>query len=151
MYLSIFLLLLLPQGSFEVVTKQQLIYSKLSEQSTMMVRRGAPRKEAMFLAILVCAWPVSIFGAPSLPPPQELEAGSDGEAGPSELVCPPCDILFTKLEPTGDGGKLVQDVKVQERGEPKSGTGFMFFWAGGTLVQTCRYLQMMYGAWWGRC
>lgn len=129
------------------MAKQQLIDSKLSERSTMMVWRGASRKEAMFFAILVFVWPVSVFGAPSLALPQELESGSDGEAGPSELVCPQCDIFFSKLEPTGDGGKLVQDVKVQERGEPKSGTGFMFFWAGGTLVQTCRYLQMMYGAW----
>ena len=69
-----------------------------------------------------------------------------GENIPEEASCLPYDAIFSKLEPSGDGGKLFQDVKVRERGEPKSGTGFMYSWAGGTLVRTCHYLQWAFGA-----
>ena len=60
-------------------------------------------------------------------------------------ACPPCELLFRNLKHTGDSGKMVQDVKVQERGEPKSGTGLMFAWASGSLIRTCDYLQQMFG------
>lgn len=60
-------------------------------------------------------------------------------------ACPPCEILFRNLKRTGTNGKLVQDVKVQERGEPKSGTGIMFDWASRSLVLTCHYLQKVFG------
>ena len=65
--------------------------------------------------------------------------------GPTEEGCPPCELFFRKLEQQGENGKLSQVVKVQERGEPKSGTGFMFDWATGALIQTCRYLQGLFG------
>lgn len=63
-----------------------------------------------------------------------------------ENKCPPCELFFRKLESTGENGKLVQDVKVQERGEPKSGTSFMYDWATGTLIRTCDYMQYLFGA-----
>ena len=82
--------------------------------------------------------------AKSLSPPQVVEGV--GKVVPKEQICLPCDSIFSKLEPSGKGGKLFQKVQVRERGEPKSGTGFMFSWAGGTLVRTCRYLQWAFGA-----
>lgn len=60
------------------------------------------------------------------------------------LTCPPCDILFSKLE-TDSSGRRVQVVEVQERGEPKSGTSFMFEWAGGLLIHACEYLKKNFG------
>ena len=39
----------------------------------------------------------------------------------------------------------MKHVEVQERGEPKSGTGFMFEWAGGMLMHACDYLNMVFG------
>lgn len=60
-------------------------------------------------------------------------------------VCPPCELLFSKLEDTGANGKLSQVVHVQERGEPKSGTGVMYFWAIATFLKTCDYLRELYG------
>lgn len=62
-----------------------------------------------------------------------------------EEPCPPCELLFSKLEKTGRHGKLAQDVRVQERGEPKSGTGFMYFWASATFIHTCDYLRELFG------
>lgn len=59
--------------------------------------------------------------------------------------CPSCGVLFSKLEPMGRKGMLVQDIKLQERGEPKSGTGFMFDWGTEALVYACKYLQLMFG------
>ena len=82
--------------------------------------------------------------AKSLSPPQVVEGV--GEVVPKKPICLPCDSIFSKLEPSGKGGKLFQKVQVRERGEPKSGTGFMFSWAGETLVRTCRYLQWAFGA-----
>lgn len=60
--------------------------------------------------------------------------------------CPPCELLFSKLERTpGRDGKLAQTVSVQERGEPKSGTGIMFSWAIATLMHACDYLEDLFG------
>ena len=59
--------------------------------------------------------------------------------------CPPCELFFRKLESSATSGKLVQDVKVQQRGEPKSGTSFMYDWATATLIRTCDYLNQLFG------
>lgn len=50
-----------------------------------------------------------------------------------------CDLLFSRLEdgPQGDSDARVQHVEVQERGEPKSGTGMLFEWTTGDLVYSC--------------
>lgn len=62
-----------------------------------------------------------------------------------EEPCTPCDVLFSKLERTGTDGKLSQDIRVQERGEPKSGTGLAFFWASAALMNACDYLKDQFG------
>ena len=70
----------------------------------------------------------------------------------ADEACPPCELLFRKLESTGnDKGKMSQDVKVQLRGEPKSGTATSFDWGTGALVRTCDYLQRLFGeiTWFG--
>lgn len=60
--------------------------------------------------------------------------------------CRPCASIFGKLEVSPDGGgKMFQHVDIQERGEPKSGTGFMYEWATASLAQSCIYLQRAYG------
>ncbi|CAM9643453.1 unnamed protein product [Scytosiphon promiscuus] len=58
--------------------------------------------------------------------------------------CPPCDGLFSKAQRT-TGGKRVQNVEIQLRGEPKSGTTMMYAWAVGALARTCEHLQATYG------
>lgn len=60
------------------------------------------------------------------------------------IVCPPCDMLFSKLE-KNSRGTWEQRVHMQERGEPKSGTSFMFEWAGGLLLHACDYLNRSFG------
>lgn len=67
------------------------------------------------------------------------------EQEPMEDLCPPCELFFRKLEENKETGKLTQVVTVQERGEPKSGTGLMLDWATGALDHTCLYLQLLYG------
>lgn len=67
------------------------------------------------------------------------------ELEPREEPCPPCELLFRKLEKNKKTGKLTQVVRVQERGEPKSGTSLMLDWATGALDQACIYLQRLYG------
>lgn len=62
-----------------------------------------------------------------------------------EESCPPCELLFRKLEKSKKTGNMTQVVRVQERGEPKSGTSLMLDWATGALDQTCIYLQRLYG------
>lgn len=83
---------------------------------------------------------LSINGASSSLHHRSVEVGD-----PAQDKCPPCELLFTKLQSGGRNGKLTQFVRVQERGEPKSGTGFMYFWATATFIRTCRYLQGLYG------
>lgn len=87
-------------------------------------------------------------------------AGNITSAGSSPRVeepcneegCPPCGLLFTKVVEANDSNSLgsgdglrVQMIDVMERGEPKSGTGFMFEWAAGSLVHACDYLKAMFG------
>ena len=114
---------------------------QLNTWYTTMARRRLSKNK---LLILGCCW--IGFGriAKSLSPPQVVDGVR--EVVPKEEICLPCDSIFSKLEPSEKGGKLFQKVQVRERGEPKSGTGFMFSWAGGTLVRTCRYLQWAFGA-----
>lgn len=67
------------------------------------------------------------------------------EVETSAEVCPPCETFFRKLEKTGSAGKLAQTFTVQERGEPKSGTGVFYTWGAEALLRTCDYLQELYG------
>lgn len=66
--------------------------------------------------------------------------------------CPPCDLFFSRLDeqPGGLYGKgRVQTVEMQMRGEPKTGTTFMFHWSHVLLVKTCEYLNGFFGV--GSC
>lgn len=60
------------------------------------------------------------------------------------VLCPPCDHIFTRLE-VDRRGHRVQDIELHERGEPKSGTGFMMDWAGESVIRACEYLKQLYG------
>lgn len=61
--------------------------------------------------------------------------------------CPEkCSALFGKLETT-PFGEQVQDIVINQRGEPKSGTSFMFEWGQGSLIHACDFLQSLYGRW----
>lgn len=62
----------------------------------------------------------------------------------AEEECPACDALFTELETTSTGER-VRIVHQQERGEPKSGTALMFYWASGAIFRACDYLKYHYG------
>lgn len=75
--------------------------------------------------------------------PRETSVANEGFV--TEEACPPCELLFRNLERSGSDGKLTQTVKVQERGEPKSGTGMVFDWATGSLIRTCDYLKHFFG------
>lgn len=61
--------------------------------------------------------------------------------------CPiSCQSLFNKLEYKSEsGGLMSQLVNVVERGEPKSGTGFMTGMATVALAHFCHFLQRAYG------
>ena len=65
--------------------------------------------------------------------------------GTTNVLCVPCENLFRKLERVEDNGKLSRVVKVQLRGEPKSGTGIMFDWATAAMVRMCDHLQLLFG------
>eukprot|EP00752_Nemacystus_decipiens_P012793 g11328.t1 len=56
-----------------------------------------------------------------------------------EDACPACESMFGKLV-----GKK-QHVELQLRGEPKSGTSFMYEWAINALMVTCSRLEQLYG------
>lgn len=59
--------------------------------------------------------------------------------------CPSsCSSLFGRLETTATGER-VQDVLVSQRGEPKSGTSFMFQWGQDSLMEFCFFLDKLYG------
>lgn len=60
--------------------------------------------------------------------------------------CPSnCGLLFGRLKNGTEGTGKFQHVEVQERGEPKSGTTFMYEWGSGALAHSCAYLQRAYG------
>ena len=69
----------------------------------------------------------------------------NSETEDTKEPCPPCEILFSKLEKTGRDTKLSQNVQVQERGEPKSGTRILYCWATAALIRACDYLQEQFG------
>ena len=81
-----------------------------------------------------------VYGTYSSPRPLQLTNEEH-----TEYLCPPCELLFSKLERTGSNGKLAQDVRVQERGEPKSGTGLSYDWARAALLHACDYLEELFG------
>ncbi|CBN79477.1 hypothetical protein Esi_0254_0001 [Ectocarpus siliculosus] len=68
-----------------------------------------------------------------------LETGSTGLRKLQADECPPCETMFGKL----NGAQ--QHVELQLRGEPKSGTSFMFEWAVNALMVTCEELGRLYG------
>lgn len=79
-----------------------------------------------------------------------LVATASGERNilesPASVECPKdCNALFSKLVAGPDGKGKVQNVEVQVRGEPKSGTGMMAEWSWGALADVCLYLQKVYG------
>lgn len=82
---------------------------------------------------------------------QELSFRTDlGDLSPlSREECPSKgDLIFRKLrdgEQGIAGHKNVQHVEMQVRGEPKSGTTFMYQWGVGALFRTCLHLQNAYG------
>lgn len=90
--------------------------------------------------LLVICCP-AVGGMSSLPPGTSVARERFDTVG----ACPPCELLFRNLEPTGQDGKLTQVVRVQERGEPKSGTGMMFDWATASLIHACDYLKHYFG------
>ncbi|CAM9437971.1 unnamed protein product [Ectocarpus fasciculatus] len=60
-------------------------------------------------------------------------------------LCLQCEELFSKLQ-DGPNGKLLQISQIRQRGEPKSGTSFMYHWAAVVLEHTCEHLRGMYGS-----
>lgn len=58
--------------------------------------------------------------------------------------CPVCDALFSNLETTPTGER-VQIVSQQQRGEPKSGTALIFYWAASAIFRSCDYLKYHFG------
>lgn len=91
----------------------------------------------MVVLVLMLVSFLAMAGLSSARSAVKQDAAEDG--------CLPCEMFFRKLERTGEHGKLSGVVRVQERGEPKSGTGFMFDWATGGLMRTCHYLQGLFG------
>ncbi|CAM9168902.1 unnamed protein product, partial [Ectocarpus sp. 12 AP-2014] len=62
-----------------------------------------------------------------------------------DCLCLECEELFSNLQEAPDG-KLLQNSRLQLRGEPKSGTTFMYIWARRILEHTCEHLRGMYGS-----
>ena len=102
-----------------------------------MVMTLSLRQKTLFMMLLTSCRALNGFSSTSKRQ-QVLE--------PEEItvICPPCELFFSKLEKTGTDGKLAQDVRVQERGEPKSGTGMLYFWGRAALIRACGYLQELY-------
>ena len=97
----------------------------------------------MILSLLIAASGVSSSSSSSS---SALLPRVSGTAD-TEEACPPCELLFSKLERTEKkkGNLLSQHIRVQERGEPKSGTGVAYFWATAGLIHACHYLQEHFG------
>lgn len=98
----------------------------------------SPLKHIIALLLLISC--VAIHGVSSIG-----LTSQNSETGHTEEGCPPCDLLFSKLGKAGRGIKLSQNVQVQERGEPKSGTRIMYCWATAALIRACNYLQEKFG------
>ncbi|CAM9650169.1 unnamed protein product [Scytosiphon promiscuus] len=82
---------------------------------------------------------------PSLIPADEAAGSTEPAVSAYREYCPPCEELFTRLEPLPDGSRR-QETRLQLRGEPKTGTTFMLSWAFGILAHTCKHLQDTYGS-----
>lgn len=63
----------------------------------------------------------------------------------SEPSCPPCELLFGDFDQPSRSTGSSRQVTMVERGEPKSGTGFMFDWAANSLSHACEYLKAVFG------
>lgn len=90
---------------------------------------------ALITTVIVCHGSVVVANAEGVSPVMSI-------FGPKD--CLPCEVLFSKLTKTAEGDQE-QVLLVQERGEPKSGTTFMFNWGRGALYRTCEFLQATYG------
>lgn len=86
-------------------------------------------------------------GGSSLPGSNDAVETAEAQVlGASSLnkACPEsCEDIFPLLQPAVRG--KVQDVEIQVRGEPKSGTGMMAEWAWDALANVCLYLERLYG------
>lgn len=69
---------------------------------------------------------------------------NSGEVTEHGFECTPCESLFSKLELSPEGHRI-QKVEMVERGEPKSGTGFMYSWAEAALRHACDFLRTSFG------
>lgn len=63
---------------------------------------------------------------------------------PYNNSCVACEELFIQLDYLPNGSRI-QNVEMQVRGEPKSGTSFMFKWACHALATACQYLRSLFG------
>lgn len=99
-------------------------------------------KIPLALALLLTLAAASVPASTSLLP--KIEARALSAAAKSSTECIPCDVLFSELRST-DSGRRVQEVQMQLRGEPKSGTGFIHQWASGMLYHACEFLQRSFG------
>ncbi|CAN0305282.1 unnamed protein product, partial [Scytosiphon promiscuus] len=84
---------------------------------------GASKQQVRLSSVMICRFLVAVV--PLLLAPA---AGAAERAAFELEECPPCEDLFLKLE-AGADGRLSQSIEMQERGEPKSGTGMMGIWA----------------------
>lgn len=89
---------------------------------------------------LLLVWSLAFIAASSSLDQRQVAGAEHGEE-----PCPPCELLFSKLERTGRDGKLAQDIRVQQRGEPKCGTGIIYFWVIASMKHACDYLQELFG------
>ena len=115
-----------------------IVYERMKKPEEKKLARTLPLLQRILTTMLLISC-LAVNGISSSHDHQQADVENMEEA------CPPCNILFGKLEKTGRHGKLSQDVRVQERGEPKSGTGVMFYWATASLIHTCDYLQDVFG------
>ncbi|CAM9470059.1 unnamed protein product [Scytosiphon promiscuus] len=95
-------------------------------------------------------WANLFSGAEKMPMGGALKKRTFRPAAPEPLPaeqCPEsCGDAFGRQGKEAQGGsQRIRSVQVQERGEPKSGTGFMFEWATNALAHSCMYLQRAYG------
>ncbi|CAN0161921.1 unnamed protein product [Ascophyllum nodosum] len=94
--------------------------------------------------IIAHAISLSAYVASGTPSTSEVELPSPTELFP-DAECPTnCEDLFSKLQ-DGPDGRKTQSVRLQVRGEPKSGTGMTQEWSWGALAHSCLYLQRLYG------
>lgn len=59
--------------------------------------------------------------------------------------CPSGKLLFAEFDRSSHGMDRSRHIVMLERGELKSGTGFMFDWAANSLFHACEYLKEVFG------